>query len=171
MEYKLIFPKYKKWFRILHSIPIIFVCIFLIFWCLHISYKLNRQINSYLAMVIILVISVSVVLNYLYAKIYLFLTSKWSVGIYQNFIQLRLFFFKTRITFSEIKNIGILNKENTPRGAWLFFDVKNIKGIKIISKKTFWHRGFLFLYNIDNFDKFIEELKGKLPYHLIQNIN
>ena len=171
MEYKVILPKYKKWFRILPVIPLFFACILLVFLPLHISRKLNKPVNSSLARDIVLTIIVLIVLNYLYSKISHLFTNKSKVSINQNSIQLRFFFIKTRIIFSSIKKIEILNKENIPKGVSLLFETGVIKGIKIICKRTWWNRGFLCLYNIDNFDRFIEEIKGKLPYHLVQDIS
>lgn len=143
---------------------------------IYISYIRKRSFDFRFLILFFLVSAVFFLIiafiNYLYAKAGLFMIKrlKNTVSISHNYIECRFSVVRKRACFDSIKKIELLNEGNVPKTIKFIFETDNIKGIKVISKKTLFNTGLMLLYNIENFDNFIQELKTRLPYHLAQNI-
>ena len=71
-----------------------------------------------------------------------------------------------KIPFQKIKKVQTINKDNFGSIHNLAYDVKNVKGVNITYKDGFWINES-YLFNIEGFENFMEELKTKIPHLLI----
>ena len=169
MKYKIIFPNYRKWFRLY---PIILLVVGYFYFVIHLIYLQYKKghINYRLTIEILLTVAplfiFIILIYYLVSRISIKLSQ--TVSVYQNYIEHKIFFIKRKLFFQTFKQIKILEKNDIPKIMKILFETDNIRGVKIEYKRKSRlgpnRKGLLL--NVENFDSFLEELKVQLPNNL-----
>ena len=134
----------------------------------YIKKGVNFRLVIYTMIPSVIAFLAAVFINYVYSKIGSYIVKQAKIIISRDCIEYKLFLIRKRVFFKSIKKIQILNEFNLPKVFKIMFEAAEIQGIRIEYQPGLLDRGRMFLYNIDNLDKFLEELKAKIPYHIIQ---
>lgn len=164
MEYKVVLPNEKKWIRLFPIIVFLFISIFIIAAIIILQYSLKGRVNYRFTILFLnrslLPLAIIVLIQTLLLKFRF--TFNPTLSILEKYLEQRVLFIKKRYLFSSIRKIHLLEKNNIPNFFNLFFEIENIRGIKIeFNKRSFLPRTIL-IFNIEHFDSFIENLKTKI---------